>query len=134
MRNKTLHSLCVYIYIDFMFDILEQPRPRLLRTVNSFGSIPSMSYHSQCTLKDIISTKKDVISTFFFILNLKICYKDELPKTLLTIHLTTLLRRYPGEHNILTTLTTFNKKHRTKLKLNIRLQKLHTTIYRKLLS
>ena len=63
----------------------------------------------------------------FFNTQFKTFYKDELPKTLLTTHYTTLQRPYPREHNILTTLTPFHKRHRTKLKLNIRLQKLHTT-------
>ena len=61
--------------------------------------------------------------SIFFYTQFENCYKDELPKTLLTTHITTALRRYSGEHDILTTTTPFHKKQRTKLKLNIRLQK-----------
>ena len=43
-------------------------------------------------------------------------WQVELPKTLLKTHFTTLQRRYPEEHNILTTPTPFHKRHRTKLK------------------
>ena len=50
-------------------------------------------------------------------------YKDELPNTLLTKYFITLQRRYPEEHNILTTPTPFQIGHKTKLKLDIRLQK-----------
>ena len=64
----------------------------------------------------------EVVGDFFYI-QFKSFYKDELPKTLLTTHFTTLQRRYPEEHNNLTTPTPFYKRHRTKLKLNIRLQK-----------
>ena len=64
-----------------------------------------------------------IIRYSFFYTQFKSFYKDELPKTLLTTHFTILQRRYPEEHNNLTTLTPFHKRHRTKLKLNIRLQK-----------
>ena len=59
----------------------------------------------------------------FFYTQFKSFYKDELPKTLLTTHFTILQRRYPEEHNNLTTPTPFHKRHRTKLRLNMRLQK-----------
>ena len=72
-----------------------------------------------CTFEN--PTKRSKISFDILYTKFKNFYKDELPKTLLTTHFTTQQRRYPGEHNILTTPTPFHKRHRTTLKLNLRL-------------
>ena len=107
-------SNCLLFIISFLFSQISTFFTALSLV---FNEITVWLYESIYTLTDI---SKD--SNFFYT-QFKSFYKDELPKTLLTTHFTILQRRYPEEHDNLTTPTPFHKRHRTKLKLNIRLQK-----------
>ena len=110
-----------YVYYHFIFPEINKRRlEKERRGLEYFSKINKRGRDDYSVLESTtlcpVSFKLREKRVSFFILNLKICHKDELPETLLTIHLTTL-------HNILTTPTPFHKKHRTKLKLNRRLQK-----------